>query len=596
VAAPPDARARRIRAGLALAAVLALGAALRLDRLAETPAGLFADEAAIAANAWTLGASGRDLAGARLPLYSRLRSFEVSGQSGIVSQPVFQYASVPFVRLFGRTPTAARLPAVAFGVLGIAGAFLLGGALFDRRVGITAAALLSIAPWHLHFSRVGFEAVSLPALLALAAWQILRGLERPRSLAFGAALLALATYAYPVARVFVPLLCVGFALAYGGRLLAKRRALAVAALVFAVLELPNLVSLSMGADRERLRETLLPWADLRRERAVGWLEERGGGSPLAASVLADRRLLVPFVFAWNYAEYLSPRFLFLEGDPNPRHHPTRLGACPLFYAPLLLVGLAALWRRRREPASRLLLWWLFSWPIPAGMTIDAPHAIRSICALPALEVTAALGFATLAAPALAGRWRAGSRAAAAALAVAAVAETTAFVRFYHGEYRLSSAQAWQAGTGPALREVARRRHDHPHSFLSGGIFGIHAFALFFGDLDPAELDPRKAPRQQLEARGYRIVAPGEAVRTAPGDLWLVSADERRSAPWRELASFPLPDGSPNLYVVEWPAGGAALPHAPDAGAAARAGPSSSAKTPSTSAMPAARTPPPGGPP
>ena len=439
MASPPDPRVRRIRAGLALAAVLALGAGLRLDRLAETPAGLFADEAAIAANAWALGASGRDLAGTKLPLYSRLRSFEVSGLTGIVSQPVFQYASVPFVRLLGRTQTAARLPAVGFGVLGIAGAFLLGGALFDRRVGIAAAALLAIAPWHLHLSRVGFEAVSLPALLALAAWQILRGLERPRSLAIGAALLALATYAYPVARVFVPLLIVGFALAYGRRVLAKRRALAVAAVVFAVLELPNLVSLATGADRERLRETLLPWADLRHERAVAWLEDRSGGSPLAARVLAERRLLVPFVFAWDYAAYLSPRFLFLEGDPNPRHHPTRLGACPLFYAPLLLTGVGALWRRRREPASRLLLWWLFSWPIPASMAVDAPHAIRSICALPALEVAAALGFATLAVPTVAGPWRAILRTAAAALAAAAVAETLTFVRSYHDEYRLRSA-------------------------------------------------------------------------------------------------------------------------------------------------------------
>jgi 4-amino-4-deoxy-L-arabinose transferase-like glycosyltransferase len=594
VSSLPDSRVRRIRAGLALAAAIALGSVLRLDRLTETPAGLFADEAALAANAWALGASGRDLAGTTLPLYSRLRSFEVSGITGIVSQPVFQYASVPFVRLLGRTELAARLPAVAFGVLGIAGAALLGAALFGRRVGITAAALLAVSPWHLHFSRVGFEAVSLPALVALAAWQILRGLERPRSLPIGAALLALATYAYPVARVFVPLLLVGFALAYGRRLLAQRRALALAGLLFAVLELPNLVSLATGADRERLRETLLPWADLRHERAVAWLEQRRGESPLAASLLGDRGLLVPFVFAWDYAATSSPRFLFLEGDPNPRHHPTRLGACPLFYAPLLLAGAIQLLRRRREPASRLLLWWLLIWPIPASMTVDAPHAIRSIVALPALEIAAALGFVWLAAPERDRRWRALSRTAAAALAVAALAETVAFVRSYHDEYRLRSATAWQAGVGPALRELARRRSDHPQSFVSGGIFGIHAHMLFFGDLDPAELDPRQEPRQQLEEHGYRVAAPGERVRTAPRDLWLVTADERRRAAWRELASFPLPDGSPNLYLVEWPApAGDAL--APVEGPAASGRRSSNAKAASANATPAMRTPPPGGP-
>jgi 4-amino-4-deoxy-L-arabinose transferase-like glycosyltransferase len=483
---------------------------------------------------------------------------------------------------------------VDFGLLGIGATFLLGSALFGRRVGIAAAALLAVAPWHLHMSRVGFEAVSLPALVALGAWQLVRGLERPRSLAIGAGLLALATYAYPVGRVFVPLLLAGFALAYGRRILAERRALALALLVFAAVLVPNVHALATGADRARLRETLLPWADLRRAPAVGWLEARRGQSPLVDALLADRALLIPFAFAWNYAVHLSPRFLFLEGDPNQRHHPTSLGACPLFYAPLLLVGLVALARRRREPASRLLLWWLFTWPIPASLTIDAPHAIRAICALPALELTAALGLVTLATPrAAAGRRRALGRAAAAALAAAAVAETAAFVRFYHGRYRVGSALAWQAGVGPALAEVARRRHAHPRTFLSTSVFGIHAFVLFFGDLDPARLDPHEDPARQLEENGYRIARPGETVATRPRDLWLVSAPERRLAPWRELASFPYPDGSPNLYVVEWP--GRAGSDPPGAAAPARGRRRHAAKTASAAAMPAARTPAPGGP-
>jgi hypothetical protein len=298
--------------------------------------------------------------------------------------------------------------------------------------------------------------------------------------------------------------------------------------------------------------------------------------------------------AWNTAVHLSPRFLFLEGDPNPRHHPAPFGACPLFYAPLLLVGLVALVRRRREPESRLLLWWLFSWPIPASMTIDAPHAIRSIVALPALEIAAALGFVTLAAPlAVAGRRRVLARAAAAALAVAALAETTAFLRFYHGRYRVGSALAWQAGVGPAIEEIARRRREHPRTFLSTSVFGLHAFVLFFGDLDPAALDPRQDPTRQLEENGYRIARPDEAVRARARDLWLVSAPERRLAPWRELASFPYPDGSPNLYVVEWPARAGA--EAPGADAPARGARSEAAKAASTSAMPAARSAPPGGP-
>jgi 4-amino-4-deoxy-L-arabinose transferase-like glycosyltransferase len=588
--------APRAATALALAAALALGAALRLDRLAETPAGLFADEAAIAANAWAIGATGRDLAGVRLPVYSRLRSFELSGEDGIVSQPVFQYASVPFVRLLGRTPEAARLPAVGFGLLGLAATYLLGNALFGPRVGVAAAGLLAVAPWHVHLSRVGFEAISLPALLALGSWQLVRGLERPRRLAIGAALLALATYAYPVARLFVPLLAAGFGLAFGRRLRVRPRALAAAALVFAALEVPNLHALATGADRARLSETLLPFADLSQAPATRWLEARRAGSPLARALLDERAALVPFAFAWNYSLHLSPRFLFLEGDPNPRHHPAPLGACPLFYAPLLLAGLVALARSWREPRSRFLLWWLVVWPVPASLTIEAPHAIRAIPALPALELAAALGLFALATPRARGAraWRLLAPGAAGAIALAGALETAAFVRFYHGRYREASAPAWQAGVGAALREVARRRPDHPRTFLSTSVFGIHAFVLFFGDLDPERLDPEQDPRAQLEANGYRIAAPGEAVRARPRDLWLVSAAERRRAPWRELASFPFPDGSPNLYVVEWP--GREGPDPARGAGVLRGARRLAAKTASAAAIPAARSAAPGGPP
>jgi 4-amino-4-deoxy-L-arabinose transferase-like glycosyltransferase len=583
---------------VALVAILLLGAALRLHRLSETPAGLFCDEAAIAANARALATTGRDLAGERLPLYSRLRSFELSGIPGIVSQPVFQYASVPFALALGRTPAAARLPAVAFGVLGIAATWLLGRALFGTATGLVAAALLAISPWHLHLSRVGFEAVSLPVLLALCAWQLVTGVERPRRLVAGAVLAALATYAYPPAQVFVPLLLVGFAAIYRRELRAHRRALAVAVLALAALEIPNLLTVATGANRARLGQTLITHARLGRERSVQWLAGRRERSVLAAAVLDDRRLLVPLVFAWSYASHLSPGFLFLEGDPNPRHHPTRFGACPLFYAPLLLVGVVALVRRRREPASRFLLFWLATWPVPASLAVEAPHAIRAITALPALELAAALGLVTLAAPARGpapapARLRL-RRLAAAALAVAAAAETVSFLRFYHGEYRVRSAPDWQAGLGPALREIARRRPEHARTFLPERLVGLHAFALFFGDVEPEALDPTEGPREQLARMGYSLAAPGERVAMQPGDLWLVAEAERRQVAWRELARFPYPDGTPNLYVVEWPgpADGGTGPADP----AARGGRSSSANASSAPSIPSARAPAPGGPP
>jgi 4-amino-4-deoxy-L-arabinose transferase-like glycosyltransferase len=487
-------------------------------------------------------------------------------------------------------------------LLGIAATYLAGRALFGRGVGLAAGALLAVAPWHVHLSRVGFEAVSLPALLALAVWQLATGVLRPRRLVLGAALAALATYAYPPAQIFVPLLLAAFALSYRRELAARPRALACAMVAFAVLEIPNAWTVATGANRARLAQTLITRADLSHEPSARWLAARGETSPLARAILSDRKLLVPFAFVWSYAAHLSPRFLFLEGDANPRHHPTRFGACPLFYAPLLAAGLAVLVRRRREPASRWLLAWLALWPVPASLTVEAPHAIRAIPALPALELAAALGLAALVAPLRAaaaphaGRAGAARRrlalGATAALAALALAETAAWVRYYHGEYRVRSAAAWQAGLQPALRDLARRRAEHPHAVLSGSIFGIHAFALFFGEVDLARIDARLPLAEQLEAQGLSIAAPGAPVRAQPGALWLVTHGDLGLASWRELARIPLPDGSPNLYVVEWT--GPPSPAAPSA--LPRGLRSSAVNAASASAIPAPRAPAPGGPP
>ena len=535
-----------------LVAIVLIAALLRLPGLGENPPGPFCDEAAIATTAYSLGTTGRDLSGRSFPLYAEQRAFERWGEPHIVTQPVYQYFAIPFVVLGGLDAQSLRLASALLGILAIPATFLLAAALFDRRVALVAAAALAISPWHLHFSRVGFEAIALPALLATSTWLLLWGLSRPRSAIAGAAGMALATYAYPAALVFVPLLLCAFALAERRALRVQWRLAAACALVFALLQLPNALT---WPQRGRTAEVSIATADLSGEAAVAWLESSGGA--LGRTILEHPMLLVPSVFAINYATYLGPDFLFVSGDPNPRHGAIDGGVAYVFTAPLLLLGLGVLIRRARDPSAQLALGWLAAAPVAASLTTGGPHAIRAIVALPMLEIVSALGVVTLAQAAVGatGAWparRIGAAFVAAALVVAAPIEFARSARAYHRESRTASAPYWQDGAAEAIAAAAERRADYDRVLVSPTIFDAYSFILLSGAVDFGRLDASLDLNAQLEPFGFRILFPEEPTELGSArDLLVLSTrDDVSGLAHRVVADFPFPDGSPHLRLIE----------------------------------------------
>src|SRR3990172_8678670 len=69
------------------------------------------------------------------------------------------YFTIPSVWIFGLSEFAARLPSAVFGVLTCVAVFFLVKKLTDSdAVSYTSFFLLSVTPWHIQFSRAGFEA------------------------------------------------------------------------------------------------------------------------------------------------------------------------------------------------------------------------------------------------------------------------------------------------------------------------------------------------------------------------------------------------------------------------------------------------------
>lgn len=224
-----------IRPHLALlAAILCLGAVARLWEFGSHPAGLHQDEASIGYEAHNLLRYGVDRAGLSYPVHL------VAWGSG--QNVAYAYVAAPFVGTFGLTPLAVRLPMLLASLASLLLFGYIGWRLFSPAVGLFAAFLLAISPWHVMLSRWALESnltlFWFLAGLACVATAIHVTKGRIGWLALAGALLAVAPYNYNTAYLSAPLFVLGIAAV----LLITRaaRPVAVAAMlgVFAVLVIP----------------------------------------------------------------------------------------------------------------------------------------------------------------------------------------------------------------------------------------------------------------------------------------------------------------------------------------------------------------------
>src|SRR5687768_5282997 len=159
-----------------LALIILLAFILRFWKLDSYPA-INADEAAIGYNAYSLIETGMDEHGNSWPIH--FQSFN-DYKPGL-----YFYLVLPFVKILGLTDWAVRLPNAILGVITVYLIHLLSNKLFDKKefriwdleFGVWPALLLAISPWHLHFSRGGWEVNTATFFIVLGIYLFLIGLK-----------------------------------------------------------------------------------------------------------------------------------------------------------------------------------------------------------------------------------------------------------------------------------------------------------------------------------------------------------------------------------------------------------------------------------
>jgi 4-amino-4-deoxy-L-arabinose transferase-like glycosyltransferase len=367
---------------------LIVGAALvlRLWQLGDVPLSPDWDEAALGYNAYSLFTTGKDEYGAQLPVV--LKSF------GDYKPALYAYLIIPLIPLFDITLFAVRLPSVIAGIVGIIGMyFLVKQLLASEKLGIVAAFLFAISPWHLQLSRVAFEANVGLTCIILTVLFFLYGLKQGRFLMISAFFAALGLYTYQSEKVFLPLLLLSLVIIYRKELLALPRKWLVGAFITGIVfSLP--ISLYMIENPEsvaRARMTsVISRGDSILERSAKRLIRDKQDGDIAGQIFNDRRIVYGKAMLNGYIAHFDPNWLFITGD-MPRHHAPGMGLLYIWELPFLIIGFIGILSIKNRKSLMVILAWLLLAPIPAALTFDVPHAVRTLQLLPVLLVLSAFG-------------------------------------------------------------------------------------------------------------------------------------------------------------------------------------------------------------
>ena len=361
-------RIKNIQETILIIFIIILASILRLNLITQNPPGLYPDEVAIGSNAHMILTTGLDQYGVKYPLW-----FESFGD---YKMPVYIYLTSFAMDILGKNELSVRVVSAIAGIATIIIFYLLlleFKSSINKATRIFAVVLLTISPWHIHFSRGGFEANLALAFFLLGILFLTKYVLSGNSLKLLMALIFITTsvYTYHTYRIIAPLTFLTFA---GYLFFSKRENFKYFIFVtatFFLSILPNIYFSIWGKGSERVAQTTaIDYNSL--NHLTDWI-------------------VVPFILFNNYISHFSLDFLFINGDGFGRHQIEGFGQMFKWQAPFLILGLFALIKNKNTYLKFLILFLLIVTPVGAMFTSPSPHAIRSLLLVIPLSMLVALG-------------------------------------------------------------------------------------------------------------------------------------------------------------------------------------------------------------
>lgn len=463
--------------------IIVLAAALRLFDLSGYPAGLNADEAALGYNAFSLLQTGKDEYGTPWPM--NFKSF------GDYKPGLYVYLTLPFVALLGLNEWAVRLPSALLGVGTVVLVYPLSLEIFQRRrVAFLTSFLLAISPWHIHFSRGGWETNVATFFITLGILLFLKGLGKPTLLFWSLLFFLLSMYTYQSPRLVVPVFVVVLTIVYLKKILALLKKISskiklALFLILLTLSVPLVLQFSTSSATARFDGLSFlsdPGPQLRVNELRG---DHSESDSLLAKLMHNKAIVYGSAFMGHYLDHFNPNFLFVSGDPLIRNKVPEVGQLYKTQLILLAIGLIFLARARLEHSKLILIWILIA-PLASAMTYQTPHALRSLNMVIPLTLLVGLGLDTLINWAKE-RWK---KIVMGLTLVLLVFEVFHYLESYYLHYSKRYPLAWEYGFREMVEKLNKYEGSYEKVVITDKYDQPYILVLFYKKYDPSKYRPQ----------------------------------------------------------------------------------------------------------
>ncbi|MFC1625078.1 ArnT family glycosyltransferase [Patescibacteria group bacterium] len=358
---------------LILFIILLIAAFLRLYKLSSVPPHLTPDEASIGYNAYSILKTGKDEYGIKFPFI--FKSF------GDYKPGLYIYLTVPFVYTFGLNEFAVRAPSALFGVLSVYLVYLITKELFKKeRIALFSSFLFSLMPWAIYFSRGAWEVNVSLSLTLLGIYFFLKFLEKPKYLVYSAISFGLTLLCYQGAKLSSSIVLVLLVLVNYKKVVATKKKFLFLSLILGILvSLPIILSLFSGKTGRLNVFNLFSYRrpeEVLNKQLLQGSEKMGDISYYLFH--SETYNFIRGIFG-RWFNHFSSKFLFFEGDwANPRHSAPSSGVLTLADSILLILGFVTLFKRKLEKNNIFVILWLIFACLPAILSKDQVHAVRSL--------------------------------------------------------------------------------------------------------------------------------------------------------------------------------------------------------------------------
>jgi len=475
----------KIKSHKILFVILIIAAFLRLYNLSTNPPHLTPDEAALGYNAYSILKTGKDEYGVTLPII--FQSF------GDYKPGLYVYLAVPSVFLFGLNEFAVRLPSAIAGIAAVYLVYEIIKELIEKKnnkreiLALISSFLLSINPWHMHFSRGAWEVNVSLTLSLIAILFLLKVFKNPKNIIYSSVFFSLTLLTYQGAKLSTVIILTIFFAVYANKFIKlfnkNRKVFLYSILLGVIISYPILLSFFQGKTGRLEVFSVFsyprPTEELNTFLKQG--EEKIGD--ISYYLFHSESLNFTRGVLERWFNHYSNRFLFFEGDwQNYRHSSPYQGMFLLTEIITVSVGMWVLIREKGKQKYLIFLWALLA-PLPAALSRDQVQAVRSFnLVIPLVFINAyglAFIFSTISK-------KLKYKKIAYAVGTLYLLSFIYFIDSYFIHLPKHNAQDWYFGYKDVVRKVVSIKDNYDKVIIQQSYDQPYIYYLFYTKYDPSK--------------------------------------------------------------------------------------------------------------